>query len=487
MQPELGIKYTNRVNEDLYIQKLFNAQDIIQCFKEHTRQYLNWEFNPKACQHAHLNPYANTNFTANAHIEEPDLMFQIDIYDSTLAIYINLSNTDFMKHQADIRGGNSILNVAACNLLSKYIKPNIGENICDPMCGHGNIVRALLKNYPMKSIIAGDKDKMCIEKTEQLILDMPKYKNVKLNVWDVINMPLNDNSIDNIITEFPVEIEINNNTCIKYKAILKSFARVVKRGYGRAMIISPPACFDRVLESDEYWDCSEIEYISCSDNKVYFYILKRNPKTVRKSDNLNEMSVIKIKNKQQNNSVPNKSNDVSINDYPMSVLNDLLCNIEHQIPSKNLYLKTSSSNKQCFHNDKTISRNSCNGNSIYDRGILSMEAKGRNLSNEVKRLHISHRNVGFGPVAYNCKQNKNDLKIQMENKSGDGAPSIGKKMTYCQILKNKGHDESNCNRRCMLQEQQKDVNYVYSQYINYFINNNEQKQKVFNISHDKIL
>lgn len=293
LQPSLGVSCDRIITEGSDTQHAFNTQDIIECFEEHTCKFLDWSFNPKVWQRDREfylgqneikgegeqedETMKESSMATNLDLMKPDLTFKIVIFDSSLSLFIDLTRTELMRQHVDIKG-NSLLNAATCNLILKYVRFGANDTICDPMCGHGSIIKALLKKYPSSSILAGDVDKTCTEKTKENIKDLDKNDNVILKSWDAIKLPLEENSLDVIITEFPSskDIDIGYAYWI-YKSVLNSFARVTKKDTGKSVIISPSSkILDEIIGDSLYWEILDRHHMPWTEPKMNFYILKRN-------------------------------------------------------------------------------------------------------------------------------------------------------------------------------------------------------------------
>jgi len=108
--------------------------------------------------------------------------------------------------------------------------PDKNDVILDPFAGYGSIPFECVKSFPVRRIIAGEKDKKLFNNLQEKV--RKENLNVVLGRWDALRITsLNANSVDKIITDPPwgfYDTEIYIHTF--YGKMVAEFLRVLKPG-----------------------------------------------------------------------------------------------------------------------------------------------------------------------------------------------------------------------------------------------------------------
>jgi len=123
---------------------------------------------------------------------------------------------------------------AAMALLSN---PAPEDVFLDPMCGTGTILieRAHIGRYAM--LLGGDSDPETLEAARENI--GPRYKPIELRQWDAVALPLEDASVDKIVSNLPWGIRHGSHSDNRklYPRLIAEFRRVLKPG-GTMVLLS---------------------------------------------------------------------------------------------------------------------------------------------------------------------------------------------------------------------------------------------------------
>ena len=76
-----------------------------------------------------------------------------------------------------------------------------GEIVCDPMCGGGSIPIEGALAYSQGFFLAGDNHILAVERAAKNLEVFDRKIQADSLQWDVINIPLKDNSVDVLISD----------------------------------------------------------------------------------------------------------------------------------------------------------------------------------------------------------------------------------------------------------------------------------------------
>jgi 23S rRNA G2445 N2-methylase RlmL len=114
---------------------------------------------------------------------------------------------------------------AALAILSK---PAHEDTFLDPLCGTGTVLieRAHLGRYAQ--LLGGDSDPDTLEAARENI--GPRYKPIELRRWDATALPLEDASVDKIVSNLPWGMKHGSHSDNRrlYPRLISEFRRVLK-------------------------------------------------------------------------------------------------------------------------------------------------------------------------------------------------------------------------------------------------------------------
>ena len=90
-----------------------------------------------------------------------------------------------------------------------------GEIVCDPMCGGGSIPIEGALAYSQGFFLAGDNHILAVERAAKNLEVFDRKIQADSLQWDVINIPLKDNSVDVLISDLVSKQDISEWTDAK--------------------------------------------------------------------------------------------------------------------------------------------------------------------------------------------------------------------------------------------------------------------------------
>jgi tRNA (guanine6-N2)-methyltransferase len=168
--------------------------------------------------------------------EEAEVEFWVTLLDDELVIAIRLSD-ERMRHR-DYKAAHrpASLRPSVAAAMAWLSSPN-DDVVLDPMCGAGTILieRAHLGRYKM--LLGGDSDPDAMDAARANV--GPRYKPIELKPWDAAQMPLEDASVDKIITNLPWGIKSGRRADNRrlYPRLIAEFKRVLRPG-GKMVLLT---------------------------------------------------------------------------------------------------------------------------------------------------------------------------------------------------------------------------------------------------------
>lgn len=112
-----------------------------------------------------------------------------------------------------------------------------GDIFMDPMCGAGTILIERGRTGRYKQLLGGDIMPEAVEIAKKNIGN--KYKPISVQVWDATKLPLEDMSVNKIVTNLPFGKQIGSHeeNKVLYKNFIKELTRILKVG-GRSVLLT---------------------------------------------------------------------------------------------------------------------------------------------------------------------------------------------------------------------------------------------------------
>jgi hypothetical protein len=158
-----------------------------------------------------------------------ELIFTLRLSDDTMR---------FRDYKISHRPGSLRPSVAAALAFVSHPAPD--DVFLDPLCGTGTVLieRAHLGRYAM--LLGGDSDSDTLEAARENI--GPRYKPIEIKRWDATSLPLEDASVDKIVSNLPWGIKHGSHGDNRrlYPRLITEFRRVLKPG-GTMVLLSAEA------------------------------------------------------------------------------------------------------------------------------------------------------------------------------------------------------------------------------------------------------
>lgn len=149
-------------------------------------------------------------------------------------------------------------------LLSFLSEPKSTDVFLDPFAGHGSIPHAR-KQFPFTKIIASD-----------IQTDSTKTNsNIEFHNWDALKLPLDNNSIDTIVTDPPWGSFEQINVEEFYPRMMNEFARVMKVNGIVVLLTAQKELMEKLIQERKDFELKEKYNILVSGKKSGVYKLKK--------------------------------------------------------------------------------------------------------------------------------------------------------------------------------------------------------------------
>jgi 23S rRNA G2445 N2-methylase RlmL len=121
-------------------------------------------------------------------------------------------------------------------------QPEPTDTFLDPLCGSGTILLERMAYGPYGQILGGD---LVTDRVDAARRNLPKTRkgkkkeNVDIRQWDAQNLPIDNGSVDKLVTNLPFGKQIAAGVNLEklYASLFAEFERVVRPG-GRIIILS---------------------------------------------------------------------------------------------------------------------------------------------------------------------------------------------------------------------------------------------------------
>src|SRR5580658_2277107 len=189
-----------------------------------------------------------------------------------LAIRLSDETMRHREYKAAHRPASLRPSVAAA--LAWLSEPRAGEVVLDPFCGAGTVLieRAHLGRYAM--LLGSDRDIGALEAARANI--GPRYQPIRIEHWDATRLPLEESSVDKIVTNLPWGMRYGSHGENRrlYPRWLAEFARVLKPG-GLAVILTAEWRLMRDAEPRGALRTSKVMRVSVLGAPAAIYVLRK--------------------------------------------------------------------------------------------------------------------------------------------------------------------------------------------------------------------
>jgi len=155
-------------------------------------------------------------------------------------------------------------------------KPTDADVFLDPCCGAGTILLERALNRPCQILLGGDISREAINATLENFGS--KHKPCEFKKWDATSLPLDDGSVNRVVTNPPWgrQISAGASVSIFYKKFLQETQRVLAP-WGKAVILTSErrAMRDGLKACDALKIDDQIEAISVMGRRADLFCLVR--------------------------------------------------------------------------------------------------------------------------------------------------------------------------------------------------------------------
>jgi tRNA (guanine6-N2)-methyltransferase len=180
----------------------------------------------------------------------------------------------FREYKISHRPGSLRPSVAAA--LARLSNPSPDDVFLDPLCGTATVLieRAHCGRYAM--LLGGDSDRDTIEAARENI--GPRYKPIEIRLWDAAALPLENASVDKIVSNLPWGMKHGSHSENRglYPRLITEFRRVLKPG-GTMVLLSAETRLMSELWSRNHLRPSQILRVTVLGASATIYVCS-NPK-----------------------------------------------------------------------------------------------------------------------------------------------------------------------------------------------------------------
>lgn len=220
-------------------------------------------------------------FKWDVNLKNFDVEVLIQIHDNQVKFLLPLNREALFRRNIS-HFGYTTLKSTICYGMLRTAHPCPGEVVCDPMCGSGAILVEAVLEWRGVLVLGGDSDVGSVEKTAMNLTALPPGEIasvVDVMPWDATNLPVGSDLIDCIISDLPfgkrMGTKCNNRKL--YPALLREWARVARRGTGRAVLLTQDkkSLQDAIYMCHNLWKKYCYHYVNVGNLDAAVFCLKR--------------------------------------------------------------------------------------------------------------------------------------------------------------------------------------------------------------------
>ncbi|XP_006823542.1 tRNA (guanine(6)-N(2))-methyltransferase THUMP3-like [Saccoglossus kowalevskii] len=223
--------------------------------------------------------------------------WRVDLSNSDIDVLLNITDNDILvgialtresMHRRNIKHfGSTTLRATLAYMMLRLGEIQLGDVVCDPMCGCGAIPIEGVLNWPGSLHLCGDGNEYpCSHSLKNItaINETRKEQNrlpvsVDIVQWDVCQLPLKTNSIDVFVSDLPFgkRSGTRRRNWDLYHRGLVEMARVCKPETGRAVLLThDKKCMMKTLSlCHNLWRSKRTIWINQGGLRAGVYLLHR--------------------------------------------------------------------------------------------------------------------------------------------------------------------------------------------------------------------
>ena len=225
----------------------------------------------------------NSSFGWPVSMKEFDLEVVLFVKDNEWTLAVSLTK-DSLHRRNLVSIGVTSLRATVCYAMLKLAELQVGDILCDPLCGSSAILVESSVAFPQVLNLAGDHHNQAITHSAANISHIskdPKNGPVDILQFDATKLPFKTGLIDAIVSDLPFGKRIGNKTIntTLYPKLLKEFARITVPSTGRAVLLTQDwKNLSKSLDSELMRKCWRMKFkmfLKLGNLATYIYILKR--------------------------------------------------------------------------------------------------------------------------------------------------------------------------------------------------------------------
>lgn len=172
--------------------------------------------------------------------EDADVELWVNLFGEELLCGIRLSRADMRHRDYKLQHLPASLRPSVAAAMVQLSQPSGDDVFLDPMAGAGTILLERLAAGPVKRLLGGDNDPDALDALEA---NLRRVRGpIKIDEWDARELPLEDASVDKVVTNLPFGRQISPGANLRalYSDVLLELERVVRPG-GRLVLLAGDA------------------------------------------------------------------------------------------------------------------------------------------------------------------------------------------------------------------------------------------------------
>ena len=188
--------------------------------------------------------------------------------------------------------GRTPTKATICAALLRLAEPKPGDILLDPMCGVGCIPIEAATSYELSTVFGSDNFDKCLESFSGNLnsFDRAKLplKRIQVGLFDAVNLPYRDNTIDVIVTDMPFGKRVGKKFINRtlYKDCLLELARISRYGARLVVLTTDRTAMQNSLGSKigrKLWKLSKTVKLNHGNLRTVIYVIVRTDNEYGKS------------------------------------------------------------------------------------------------------------------------------------------------------------------------------------------------------------
>lgn len=206
-------------------------------------------------------------------LESPTLEFRMDLEEDNFLFGLKLTDERLQRNDYKLSHVPASLQPPVAHCMVLLSEPSQSDVFTDPMCGAGTIIIERALAGPYRHIIGGD---ISIDSINSAKINISaSKKEIHLILWDALNIPLSNNTIDKVVSNIPFGKQTGDGIDNKpfYSNFFKEIKRVIRPG-GKAVLLTPEkSLMNKLISQHSNANLEKIYPINLSGIKAYIFVI----------------------------------------------------------------------------------------------------------------------------------------------------------------------------------------------------------------------